>query len=490
MKLKQKIWASNLLVFIVPLVITLIIGRIAFHFMYAAYWDPIEKMFEDRNELLYAQSLIYSNQDILTNSSAQYAKKQDRHLSRLVTELDSIGYHLAYRFNGKEVFSNLTTEDNGVADNLLGGRFTGLKHVTTSEDGKSIIKITWARDTDTVVLIAINRGTVISGYIFTAFTEYIVSFILLLLTLVFGSIVVVNLLLHRQVKRTLLEPLEQLSEATRSIRAGQLETLISYHGIDELGQVCDDFRAMQSYLKQSVVDRLRYEQQRKELLAGISHDLRTPLTSIKGYTEGLQTGIANTVEKQQRYYQAIITRSSDLERLIDDLSLYNQLETHQLICQFRRCDLVDFLQRYIQEEKDSLAQQQVIVEINCNCDFCEVQLDEHEFRRVLQNLFSNTVKYRQKKSSNVIISVERVGKSVLVSFHDDGPGVPDFFLPRIFEAFYRVDDARTHFEYGSGLGLAVVQQIVKAHKGTVVAKNKQGLTIEIRLPDYLERKES
>ena len=254
-----------------------------------------------------------------------------------------------------------------------------------------------------------------------------------------------------------------------------------YHNTDELGMVCDNFRAMQQYLRNSVEERVRNEENRRELFSGISHDLRTPLTSIRGYTEALLAGIASSPEKQKRYLNAIASRSKDLERLINDLSLYNRLAAHQLICHPEKVNFGSVVRQYAEEEMEYLSSKNMTVHFDID-DTLDVMLDEKEFRRVLFNLFTNTIKYREKDTSQVSVSIHKEGEEAVFSYHDDGPGVVPEKLPHIFEAFYRADASRTKTSEGSGLGLAVVAEIANAHNGRVEARNENGLTIRFCIP--------
>lgn len=127
---------------------------------------------------------------------------------------------------------------------------------------------------------------------------------------------------------------------------------IQYQKKDELGAVCQDFNEMRLYLKQSVDQRLEFEQRRRELITGISHDLRTPLTSIKGYLDGLLDGIASTEEMRQRYLQAIKIRTQDLERLVDSLSTYNRLENPSFRYRMQEINLKSFIEDYLTDSWD------------------------------------------------------------------------------------------------------------------------------------------
>lgn len=248
---------------------------------------------------------------------------------------------------------------------------------------------------------------------------------------------------------------------------------------------------MQKYLKQSVEQRLEYETRRNEIISGVSHDLRTPLTSIRGYLDGLMEGIADTPGKRERYFHAIKTRTGDLERLVDSLSEYNRLESGQVKYHMERSDFKQFIEHYLSSCREENVRNRVRVTFECTEQACFLYFNKDEMKRVFDNLFSNTVRYRERPESAVCVCLSKAdGETWLqVTFQDNGPGVPEESLNCIFETFYRVDAARSEAGKGSGIGLAVVKEIITGHGGTVHAENHGGLAVIIRLPAVREETE-
>lgn len=240
---------------------------------------------------------------------------------------------------------------------------------------------------------------------------------------------------------------------------------------------------MRAYLKESVEQRLRDEKRRRDLVTGISHDLRTPLTSITGYLEGLMDGIADTPEKRMRYLQAIKIRTGNLVSLVDSLSEYCRLDNgfrYRMV----ETDFKKFVEQYLETCRHDAEQNNVTMEFIYGNETYPVQIDREELKRVFDNLFTNTVKYRNSEKSHILISLKRTltGTDIELVFKDDGPGVPKDSLEQIFDSFYRVDDARAQSEQGSGIGLAVVKEIILGHGGSIHAENRKGLAIIIHLP--------
>ncbi len=309
--------------------------------------------------------------------------------------------------------------------------------------------------------------------------HYIFGFILLLIIAVSARI---NYLFHVNARKKVIIPLQQLSTAAHAItKNGNFNITVDYHSDDELGQVCDTFRTMQSYLKKSIAERAHANANRKILFSGIAHDLRTPLTAIMGCTEALQLGMGRTKEKQMQYLNSIASCADDLSKLIEELSLYNKLSTSRIICHPVATNFSSIVRSFITEDKDYLDAKAVHISYDMDHSL-DAMLDEKEFQRIIFNLLTNTIKYRDKDSSEVLITLRAKGDYAEFTYQDDGPGVPQEKLSHIFEAFYRTDEARSKTSNGSGLGLAIVAEIMTAHKGRYQAVNDHGLKLIFDIP--------
>ena len=290
-----------------------------------------------------------------------------------------------------------------------------------------------------------------------------------------------NYELHNRERKQVILPLQQMSMAARAIQYGNYNIVVDHYSNDELGQVCDSFRTMQTYLRNTIAERAHANTSRKILFSGIAHDLRTPLTAIMGYTEALQLGLGKTEEKRTQYLNSISTCADDLSTLIDELSLYNKLSPSRIICHPHPINFSKVIHTFIDEDKDYLLSRQVNVHFDTD-DSLIAMLDEKEFQRIIFNLLANTIKYRSKDTSDVLISLKKKGTMAEFIYQDDGPGVPTEKLSHIFEAFYRTDEARSKTSNGSGLGLAIVAEIITAHKGRYRAENENGLKLIFEIP--------
>lgn len=305
-----------------------------------------------------------------------------------------------------------------------------------------------------------------------------------------GSVAIILIILTGTIlagilSKRIVTPLNKLRQAANEIKNGNLEHQIDYTSQDEFGQVCEDFDSMRIRLKESVQLQKKYEEDRKELIAGISHDLSTPLTSIKGYTSGLIDGIANTPEKQEHYLRTIYDTACNMDKLVDTLFLFSKLDLGRLQFNIESVDLVSYFEDYCCEMKIQLKQMNVQLSfVNLFSGKAEVQIDRVQFNRVLSNLIDNSIKYKKEGLGEIEITLDDKEKYVCIQFSDNGRGVSDDEADKIFDSFYRTDPARSNVVKGNGLGLAITKQIVEHLNGHISAKGRlnDGLIISITLP--------
>lgn len=318
--------------------------------------------------------------------------------------------------------------------------------------------------------------------LFTIENDFITYVVLTTLTCFF-LMAMISISLYEELDQQLLSPLHEIIFTARAINNGSINHIIDSDAPRGLDSITRAFQSMQYNLNNSIQQHENVEKRKQILYAGIAHDLRTPLTSIIGYSEALNAGIANTPEKKRRYIQAISTQADVLLHLVDQLSIYNKLSARKATFPLYKVNLESLIRSYLDIEGDSLLTKHVHVKTKLKSNIY-VMANTDEFQRILTNFFTNSIKYRKLPESNVVISLCRNpdDEEAILSYHDDGPGVEESKLEKIFEPFYRTSEARTKTSNGSGLGLAVVAEIVSIHKGRIQALNDNGLLIKIYLP--------
>ena len=298
-----------------------------------------------------------------------------------------------------------------------------------------------------------------------------VVFVALLATVVFT-----NLYLTRNLFAHIQKPLDALMQGVKRIEDGDLDSPIAYEEQDEFRMACDAVDAMAVRLKKSLTEQQREQQRKQELIAGMSHDLKSPLTTIRAYTEALLEGVAPDEPTRQRYLQTIYARETDLEALVNRLFELAKLGASEYPMHLKALPLQETLHHIL----NTCDHEGMSVDCDAVID-CTVLADRELLQRVLNNLVDNSRKYGANALSFDSVCEE---DTVTLWMEDNGPGVPEEQLPCLFEPFYRGDAARTKPGAGSGLGLAVVKKSMQQMGGNVRAENAPGggLRIVMQLP--------
>ncbi len=280
----------------------------------------------------------------------------------------------------------------------------------------------------------------------------------------------------------ILRPLNALRRATHQMKEGNLDySLKDTITDDEVGLLCQDFEEMRIHLKEEIEVRIQYEQELRELISNISHDIKTPLTAIKGYAEGLLDGVADTPEKQERYLKTIYAKANDMTALVDELSFYAKIDTNTIPYHFEKVRVNDYFADCAEENMEELALINITMEFFSNVrPETEVLADREQLHRVMNNIIGNSVKYRgEKETGRISIRLWEEERMVRVEISDTGQGIAEKDLPYIFDRLYRADSSRNSKQGGTGLGLAIVKKIIEEHGGTIRAESRisEGTTI-------------
>ncbi|GIP23806.1 HAMP domain-containing sensor histidine kinase [Paenibacillus sp. J22TS3] len=305
----------------------------------------------------------------------------------------------------------------------------------------------------------------------------------------FISLILVLILTHTLltyfVSRSIIRPLRELKDATKRIKDGDLDFNLKIANKDEIGELSQAFEQMRVKLRESIQTQLQYEENRKELISNISHDLRTPLTAIRGYIDGIGDGIADTPDKVQKYLDIISLKAGEMDQMIDELFLYSKLDLNHLPFHYEKINLLSFLTDWSEELEFELNKNGVNYDAYIRIDpGTEISIDRDKLRRVFSNIISNSLKYMTKDEKRITLNANVAGGEFVMKLHDNGQGIDAEALPFIFERFYRADPSRNSHTGGSGLGLAISKQIIEGHGGSIKAESikGEGTGITITLP--------
>ena len=274
---------------------------------------------------------------------------------------------------------------------------------------------------------------------------------------------------------SIVTPIHHLEIATQNIKEGNLDFEMQVEGKDEIGQLCRDFEEMRRRLKESTEEKVRVDQQNKELISNISHDLKTPITAVKGYVEGLMDGVADTPEKQEKYIRTIYNKANDMDRLINELTFYSKIDTNRIPYTFDKINVRDYFADCVEEIGLELEQSRIrLGYFNYVEEDVLVIADAEQIKRVINNIIGNSSKYMDKVNGAINIGIRDVGDFIQVEIEDNGRGIDARDLPYIFDRFYRTDASRNSSKGGSGIGLSIVKKIVEDHGGKIWATSRPG----------------
>ena len=282
------------------------------------------------------------------------------------------------------------------------------------------------------------------------------------------------------VYRSILQPLSQLQQATKNIRDGNLDFTLEVEDEDEIGLLCQDFEQMRIRLKESAEEKVQYDKESKELISNISHDLKTPITAIKGYVEGIMDGVASSPEKLDKYIRTIYNKANDMDRLIDELTFYSKIDTNKIPYTYSKINVAEYFGDCVEEGGlDMEARGIELGYFNYVDKDVMVIADAEQMKRVINNIIGNSIKYMDKKKGIINIRIQDVGDFIQVGIEDNGRGIAARDLPNIFDRFYRTDASRNSSKGGSGIGLSIVRKIIEDHGGRIWATSKEGVGTEI-----------
>lgn len=313
-----------------------------------------------------------------------------------------------------------------------------------------------------------EMGINLSGLISKRLMIDMIVAIVVILTVT--SLLVTGWMLHGVYK-----PIRELNLGMQRIADGSFDYIIPSKHSGEVGALFDNYEQMRLRLKENAEEKLQNEKKNKELISNISHDLKTPITSIKGYVEGIMDGVADTPEKMNKYIKTIYNKANDMDKLINELTLYSRIDNNRIPYTFHRINVTDYFADCVEEVGLDLESKGIKLNYtNLVPPDTKIIADPEQMKRVINNIISNSVKYLGKKEGVIDIRILDDVESVRIEIEDNGKGIAAKDLGNIFERFYRTDSSRNSMQGGSGIGLSIVKKIIEDHGGYIWATSKEG----------------
>ena len=277
------------------------------------------------------------------------------------------------------------------------------------------------------------------------------------------------------ISRSISQPLARITRAAQEMARGHYDQELDLRSEDEVGRLAQAFNAMARQVSRS-------HQMMRDLLANVSHELKTPLTSIQGFSQALEEGAISSPEEYQEAGRIINEETQRMRRLVDDLIELSRLESGQAVVQREPVDLADLLRacgrRFEWQLRESGATMQLVLPL-----LPPLEGDERRLEQAFSNLIENAVRHTPKDGA-ITVRAEAKDGAIRVAIHNTGSYIPPEELPRLFERFYQLDRNRSRSASGVGLGLAIASEVVQAHRGTIRATSdrEQGTEFVVVLP--------
>ncbi len=476
MKFKTRIIITFLTIILLPLVLAstafLVIGGALIHEMeeygfrnedYNMLIDPTHasrvisgEIFQQAEELLRENTEGLENMDVLSDINEKIENKSSYIIVRRNNQIYYTGNELA----AKQIFDRLP-EFEGKALNQE------LEESLYFDDMKKLVRqmdFYFANGDEGSLFVISRMNSILSRRLFVDMA------IAIMIILIFTSMFLTN-----WISRGVFIPINQLNIAMQNIAEGNLEYMLPDNGEGEIGELYRNYEDMRLRLKESTDEKIFAEKQNKELVSNISHDLKTPITAIKGYVEGIMDGVADTPEKMDKYIRTIYNKANDMDRLINELTVYSGIDSNRIPYHFHRINVSEYFGDCIEEVGLDLESKNISLDYsNLAAPGTVIIADPEQLKRVVNNIISNSVKYLDKPKGEIDIRILDEIDAIRVEIEDNGKGIAAKDLPKIFERFFRTDASRNSSQGGSGIGLSIVKKIVEDHGGYIWATSKEG----------------
>lgn len=411
-----------------------------------AYYVLLDQVKEDSSRLEDKEYLDHINEEVSRKSTYIIVRKGDKL------------YYAGNEEAAQQIFEKLPAYGDENLSDDSGYFYNELEKYVKQID------FTFRDGTPGSVFIVTKVNSLISRHLL------IDMFVAIIVILIFTS-----LMLTQWIHKGVFEPINELNVAMRKIKEGNFDYVLETDAKGEIGDLYRNYEDMRLRLKESTEENTQHEKQNKELVSNISHDLKTPITAIKGYVEGIMDGVADTPEKMDRYIKTIYNKANEMDLLINELTLYSKIDSNRIPYNFSTVLVNDYFDDCAEDLAMELEARGIeFGYFNYVESDVKIIADVEQLKRVINNIVSNSEKYMDKEHGKINLRVKDVGDFVQIELEDNGKGIGAKELPHIFDRFYRTDASRNSSKGGSGIGLSIVKKIVEEHGGKIWATSKEG----------------
>ncbi len=419
-----------------------------------AFVDTTDKAYYVLLEQVQKDPVRIEDKEYLETVNSQVSRKS----TYIIVRKDSEIYYTGNEEAAERIFNKLP--DYGAADL---NEESGL-YFDEMEKFVKQIDFTFSDGTPGSIFVVTKMNALISRQLLVD------MFIAILLILVFTS-----MMLTQWIHKGVFNPVNELNIAMRKIKEGNFDYMLQTDAKGEIGDLYRNYEDMRLRLKESTEENVQHEKQNRELVSNISHDLKTPITAIKGYVEGIMDGVADTPEKMDKYIKTIYNKAIDMDRLINELTVYSGIDNNRIPYNFHRINVADYFGDCVEEVGLDLESKNIELNYsNLVAPDTNIIADPEQMKKVINNIISNSVKYMDKSHGEIDIRILDEVDSIRVEIEDNGKGIAQKDLQKVFERFFRTDASRNSAQGGSGIGLSIVKKIIEDHGGYIWATSKEG----------------
>lgn len=486
MKFKTRLQVTFLMIIILPLVLTCLafcgIGLTLMNvqrgmpiFGFGSYAENMQEMVEI-TEKAYTVLMEQAEEDTSVFLDKEYLDRVNQDIARkstyIIVRKENDMIYAGNESAAKALFSKLPEYGNGGVSEESG--------VYYDKYGKYVkqIDFLFPDGSEGSVFVVSRLNALISGNLLLD------MFIAICLILILTSV-----MLTKWIQTGVFSPINELNVAMQKIKEGDFDYALQTDAKGEIGELYQNYEDMRLRLKESTEESRQAEEKNRELISNISHDLKTPITAIKGYVEGIKDGVADTPEKMDKYIRTIYNKANDMERLINELTYYSRIDNNRIPYNFHRINVADYFGDCVEEVGIDLEQRNIRLNYsNMTPQDTMVIADPEQMKKVINNIISNSVKYMDKPNGRIEIRILDESDSIHIEIEDNGKGIAQKDLGKIFDRFYRTDASRNSAQGGSGIGLSIVKKIIEDHGGYIWATGKEGegTCIHFVLRKYIE----
>ena len=473
MKFKTRLMVTSVVIVLLPLLLTcaafLLIGshiedaegefglldvnKVPFTYTIENYSRISEDLLHEVKKQIGSDSVKLEEKAYLDEVSAHLNSK----FSYIIVRKGDQIYYTSNQSAARKIFNTLPEYGNEMPDMETGYYYNDMKKLVKQADFE------FTDGDKGSFFIVSGVSSLISRKVLR---NMIIAFILVL---VFTSLV-----LTQWIQKGIFTPINQLDIAMQNIAEGNLEYMLTTEEKGEIGELYRNYEDMRLRLKESLDEKFEHEKKNRELISNISHDLKTPITAVKGYVEGIMDGVADTPEKMDKYIKTIYNKANDMDRLINELTTYSGIDNNRIPYNFHRINVAEYFGDCVEEVGLDLESKNIQLNYEDLVEpSTQIIADPEQLKRVINNIIGNSVKYLDKEKGVIDIRILDEVDSIRVEIEDNGKGIAAKDLPNIFERFYRTDASRNSSQGGSGIGLSIVKKIIEDHGGYIWATSKE-----------------